>query len=186
MHRLQSRRGFTFLETLVAGGILMSLGLVVVMWLSSVSDLWWTSTTQSQVRTTAEQLINRLTDELKNGTRTAAASPPNATIPASPNNTAITFYLPTSQVIDASGNIQWDAATAIQYVYVPAAQELRRVAGGVPVTLSGGVTSVRFEDSTINAALYTNEIRVILTVQQRSPQQRTMSATATEIVKLRN
>ena len=103
-----------------------------------------------------------------------------------PSNTSITFYLPTSQVIDASGNIQWDAATAIQYIYVPATQELRRVAGGAPVTLSGGVTNIRFEDSTINAALYTNEIRVTLTIQQRSPQQRTLSATATELVKLRN
>ena len=74
------RAGFTLVETMVAGTIMVSMSLIAVLWITGVSDLWWTSNTQSQVRTVAQQTMNRVLAELRSGTRTAAASPPNAVI----------------------------------------------------------------------------------------------------------
>jgi len=189
-----SRCGFTLIETLVVGTIFISMSLIATLWLTGVSDLWWTTTTQAEMRTASQLAINRLLDELRSGTRTAAGSPPNAVIPAAPNNTTVTFYLPAdldpldgnTTIVDSIGNIEWANLAPIQYVFDVPSRQLRRVQGGNTIVLANDVQSVTFEDALINAALSQNEMRITLTLQRPTPQGRTISATTVEIVKLRN
>jgi len=181
----------------VAGGILVSMSLMAALWLSSTMDLWWTSTSQSYVREAAQQAATRMVSELRSATRTAAASPPNATIPAAPGNTTMDFYLPTDLdgnglIIDAVGNTEWNLAapllnpTRVQYVYDAGSRQLQRRQGGQTVVLASGVTAAAFADRGIDGTLRTNEVRVSLTLQARTPNGRTVSASSSEIVKLRN
>lgn len=190
-HRADQSQGFTLVETVVASGILLSLSLIATLWLTGVSDLWWTTTTQSDVRTATQQALSRVVSELRSATRTAAGSPPNAVIPAAPGNTTLTFYLPADVdgnglIIDAAGNTEWNVAAPVQYAYVPAQQRLIRSWAGQQVILATDVTAVAFEDAGLNPTLYQNEVKVTLTLQRVTPQRRTVSATAAEIVKLRN
>lgn len=183
--------GFTLVETMVAGTLLVSLSLIATLWLTGVSDLWWTATTQSDIRSATQQALSRMVSELRSATRTAAGSPPNAVIPAAPGNTTLTFYLPADLdnnglIIDALGNTEWNVANPVQYAYVPAQRRLVRTQAGLQVVLATDVAAVTFTDATLDPSLYQNEVRIALTGQKTTPQRRTVSATAAEIVKLRN
>ncbi len=179
------RRGFTLVEAVVVGGILMSIGLMLALWLIGVSDLWWTSTTLSDSRMSAQLAVSRVVAELRSATRAGAGSPPNVLVAA--GNQSATFYLPAAGVVDANGNLVWNAANPIQYAYVPAQRQLQRVQGGQTVILANKVTSVRFDDSTTDASLGANELRVQLTQQMTTPHGRTLPAVAVnEVVRLRN
>ncbi len=186
-----SAHGFTLVETMVAGTILMSMSLLAALWLTGVSDLWWTAHSQSEARTVSHLAVNRLVAELRSGTRRAGGSPPNAVIPAAPGNIQVTFFLPADldgngTIIDAIGEIEWDNANPVQYVHVPAQLQLQRLQGGLTRVLADGVQSATFEDATVNPALLPDEIRVTLTLQRRTPRGRTVSATSVETLKLRN
>ena len=177
---------------MVAGGIMVSMSLIAMLWLTGVSDLWWTTTTQSDVRMLSQMAVNRMINELRSATVTSgAASPPRVAIPAAPNNTSLTFYLPADVdgnglIVDANGNTEWDVNTPIQYVFVPAQNQLLRVQGAQQVVLANNVTAAAFQNRAMDATLGTNEIRMSLTLQRTTPQRRTITATAVEIVKLRN
>ncbi len=189
--RWMTIRGFTLVETMVAGGILMSMGLITVLWLTGTSSLWWTSTTQAQVRSDVQQSVSRMAAELRSATRAAAGSPPNAVVPATPGNTTITFYLPADAdgdgtIVDAIGNIEWDLANAIQYNYVAASRQIQRVRAGQTTILANNVTSVTFDAANTDATLAPNEMRITLAMQKTTPQGRTVSASSIATVKLRN
>ena len=191
--RTYSRGGFTLIETMVAGSILLSMSLIAMLWLTGVSDLWWTSTTQGEVRTRSQQAVNRIVSELRSATRTAAGAPPNpnAVIPAAPLNTSITFSLPidldlNGLIIDAVGNTERNTAAPIQYVFVPAQQQLLRIQGGQQTVIANDGAAAAFDDRNTLATLSNNEVRVSLSVQRTTPQRRIVSATSVEIVKLRN
>ncbi len=189
--RWVTTRGFTLVETMVASGILLSMGLITVLWLTGTSSLWWTSTTQAQVRSDVQQSISRMAAELRSATRTAAGSPPNAVVPAAPGNTTVTFYLPADAdgdgtIVDAIGNTEWDAANAIQYNYVAASRQIQRVRAGQTTILANDVTSVTFNALNTDATLSPNEMRMTMTMQKTTPHGRTVSATSIATVKLRN
>lgn len=191
MQHTERRYGFTLVETMVAGSLLVSISLAATLWLNGTVELWWTVHTQSDVRVTAQQVMNRMLAELRSATRTGTGSPPNAAIPAAPGNTTMTFYLPTDldgsgTIVDALGNTEWDTLNAIQYVYVPAQRQLVRNLGVATTILANDVQAVTFEDRTIDTALNQREVRIRLTVQKTTPRGQIVSATAVEIVKLRN
>ena len=199
---MRNTRGFTFVETMVASTVFVSVMTLITLWLAGVSNLWSLATTQSDVRIRAQETMNRVVDELRAATRSAAGSPPNATIPASPNNTSVTFYLPVPGVLgssvptDAAGNINWipiDAggnpappAISRQYSYDANQRQLLRTVGGVQAVIANDVSAATFKDRSIDVTLNTNEIQVTLTLQRTTTNGRAVSATATEIVKLRN
>jgi hypothetical protein len=176
---------------MVAGGILLSMSLITVMWLVGVSDMWWTTSTQSHVRTVSQQAVNRMVGELRSGTRTAAGSPPNAVIPAPPNNTTITFYLPTDTdlnglIIDANGNTEWDVAQPVTFTFDAGLGQVQRIQNGQTIVIASGVSAAAFDDRNTLATLAVNEVQISVTVQQTTPQRRTVGGTSVEIVKLRN
>ena len=197
---MRPRAGFTLVETMVAGSLLVSLSLVTMVWMSRAADLWWTSSTQQQAREAVEQATSRMVRELRTGTRAAGASPPNALIPAPPGNTQMEFYLPAdldvgdgnTTIVDAIGNIEWSLApplnnpTRVQYVYNAPSRQLRRIQGGQTVILATNVAAATFADSGIDPSLRANEIRVTLTAQQTTPLRRTVTSTSSQIVRLRN
>ncbi len=192
--------GFTLIETMVAGSLLVSLSVVTMVWLGGAADLWWTSSAQQQAREAVEQASSRMVRELRMGTRAAGASPPNAAIPAPPGNTQMEFYLPAdldpndgnTTIVDAIGNIEWSLApppnnpTRVQYVYDAPSRQLRRIQGGQTVVLANGVTAATFADAGIDPSLRANEIRVTLTAQQTTPLRRAVASTSSQIVRLRN
>jgi len=190
--RRASQNGFTFVELIVAGTLFTVITLIAMLWVTGTMTLWSTTSTQDMLREAAEQTMNRMLSELRNATRTATVSPPNATIPAAPGNTTITFYLPVQNpdgsITDNIGNTQWGlpTPTAIQYTYVPSARQVRRVSGASTIVYGSDVQSLTFDDVTTDASLYSNEVRIALTLQKTTTEQRTVSARATSIVKLRN
>ncbi|MBI3320947.1 MAG: hypothetical protein HYZ91_01615 [Candidatus Omnitrophica bacterium] len=179
------RAGFTLVETLIVGSLLMSISVVLAVWLTGVSDLWWTSSTFSHSQTSVQLAVSRVVAELRSATSSGVSSPPNILIAA--GNASMTFYLPAAGVVDANGNLVWDVANPIQYVYVPAQQQLQRLQGGQTVVLATQVTAIRFDDITTDVSLSANELRVQLTQQMTTPGGRTLPAvTVNEIVRLRN
>jgi prepilin-type N-terminal cleavage/methylation domain-containing protein len=191
MTKTRARSGFTLVETMVVTTILVSISLITTLWLNGISDLWWTTSVQSQLRTFAQQGVSRAVAELRTGTRTGAGSPPNATIPASPNNTSITFYVPTDNdangtIIDAFGNIEWNTVNAVVISYNAGTRQLQRTQNGATTILANDVEAVTFEDVTINNTLNNNEVRINMTLQRTTPQRRVLTANAVEVVKLRN
>lgn len=184
--------GFTFVETLIAGGILVVLASMATLWATGGINLWWTTNTQTDIRMTAQQAIARMASELQNGTRIATAVPsPNIVIPPAPNNTSVTFYLPTDidgngLIVDATGNIEWDMLNPIQYVYDPGTRRILRLGGGQTVVMAHDVQSVQIDDQSTDASLSLNEARLSVVFQTTTPQQRTVSATSTSVLKLRN
>ncbi len=182
-HRRHVRAAFTLVETMVVGGILMSIALVLTLWLNGVSDLWWTSTTFSYSRTSAQLAVNRMVVELRSTTRTAIGTTP---VSVAAGNQSMTFYLPAVGVINATGDLAWDP-TQIVYTYVPAVGQLQRIRNGQMTVLANKVTNVRFDDIGTDASLGADELRVQLTQQMRTPGGRTLPANVVnEIVRLRN
>ena len=191
MARSRPERGFTFVEMMVAGGILVSLSALATLWLAGVSELWSASTTQGDVRLRAQETMNRVVDELRSATLAAGGSPPNASIPAAPDNTSVTFYLPADLdlnglIIDANGNTEWGTLNPVQYAYVAAQRQLVRIAGGQQQVVAHDVSGATFKNRAIDGTLNANEIQITLTLQRTTMKGRALSATATEIVKLRN
>lgn len=189
--RWMTTRGFTLVETMVAGGILLSMSLIAMLWLTGTSSLWWTSTMQAQVRSDVQQSVSRMAAELRSATRAAAGSPPNAVVPAAPGNTTVTFYLPADAdgdgtIVDAIGNTEWDVANAIQYNYIAASRQIQRVRAGQTTILANDVASVTFDALNTDATLSPNEMRMTMTIQKTTPQGRAVSAASIATVKLRN
>ncbi len=187
----RNQRGFTFVETMVASGILLALSSMTLMWMMGGADLWWTTNTQSELRTNVQLATFRLEQDLRNGTRTSVLVPsPNVVIPAPPNNTSLTLYLPTDLdgnllIIDANGNTEW-SVTPVQYTYNAGAKQLLRTAGVVQTVIANDVQAVSFNDVTSDATLSTRHVKITLTLQKKTPQNRTVTATAVSVVKLRN
>ncbi|MCM8824039.1 MAG: hypothetical protein NC822_05125 [Candidatus Omnitrophica bacterium] len=133
-----------------------------------------------------------MTQELEKTTRTSPDIPsPNLSIPSKPNNNSVDFYLPididgNGLIIDALGNTEWDKSNKIQYQYVPGLKQLRRLEKGNQYVIANNVVSIEFEDNSINPVLYNNELKIILTLEKVTPQNRTVSVNLTSIVKLRN
>ena len=191
MGRLRTRAGFTLVETMVTGGLLLSTSLIITLWMNGASELWWVTATQSDVRMKAQQGVQRISDELRSGTRTAPASPPNAVIPAAPNNTQVTFYLPADldangTVVDAIGQTEWGVLSPIVYAYDANTRRILRTQNGTTTQIVQDVQAATFEDRTINNTLNTDEIRITITVQRLTPQRRSLQSTTVETVQLRN
>ena len=203
----ETKTGFTFIETLVTAGILLSLSLIATLWSTQSMDVWWTTNTQNEVRVHLQQALSRLTSDLRGGTRSGKCA--DFSVPAAPGNSAnaadagtttvATFYLPTDVdgnglITDANGNIEWGLPPAncplpidqINYTYVPAQRQLLRVQGAQQVVIAHDVQSVTVDDRSTDATLASNDARVTLTIQKTTPQGRTVLATSTAIVKLRN
>lgn len=188
---MRRERGMSFIEILIASAILMGVALLAMLWLTGSWSLWETATTQSELRHRAQQILGRIAADLRDATRTGTGSPPNVAIPAAPDNTTLTFFLPTDLdgnglITDVGGNTEWDVANPVQFLYVPAQRQLQRLAAGAAQVMASDVSAVAFTDRTIDPQLNLDEVRVTLTLERTTAQQRLVSATAVATVKLRN
>lgn len=184
--------GFILVEALVVIGIIAVIGTIMLSFSIQGSNLWQLITSQSDLRSAACNAMNYMTQELRRATRTSSEIPsPNLTIPSKPNNNSVDFYLPLDMdgngyIIDSIGSTEWDKSNKIQYQYIPGLKQLRRLEKGNHYIIANHVTSIEFEDNSINPLLYNNELKIILTLEKLTPQQRAVSVTLTAIVKLRN
>ncbi len=189
--RARRQAGLTFFEYAVAGTLLAVAGSLLLEFLIRQSDLLHMAETQSDVRSRAHLALEAMMTELRHATRAGGGSPPNVSIPAAPSNTSVTFYLPADLdgnglIINAAGALEWDALAPVQYQYVPAARQLRRVSGAATRVLANDVELVEFRDQTLDASLGADEVRIQLTLRRVTPRGRVIAATDGAIVKLRN
>ena len=185
MQRLSLQRcsGWTLLELAMSGSILLVVIGGVVGFLNQQTDFWEHSTTQTDVRSDLERAMDAMARELRNAQRVTPGTMPSITIPNSPGNTTMTLYIPTA-VDSVTGAITW--SSAIQYAYDPASQQLRRIQDGATRVLAMNVTAATFSDAAIDNTLFSNEARIAVTVQRTTPHRRTVTASASTVVRLRN
>ena len=182
-------RGWTFIEMVVVTVVLIVVITGVLVFLNIQSDFWELSTTQTDTRSDVERAMADMTKELRLARRVTPGVAPNITV--APGNAAITFYVPTDMdgltgVLDSIGNVEWNTANPIQFTYDAASQQLRRIEGGVTRVLANDVTSATFRDQATDNTLLANEVKMALTIQRTTPHRRTVPASATTVVRLRN
>jgi prepilin-type N-terminal cleavage/methylation domain-containing protein len=191
MGRIKNKKGFTLVEILIASSILIILAAIMLTFFIQNITLWQSITNQSDLRSADRNAMNYMTQELRKTTRVSTKNPsPNLTIPSKPNNHSIDFYLPVDLdnngfIFDSTGATEWDKSNKIQYQYVPGQKQLRRLEKGNQHIIANDVTSIEFEDNSINSALYKDELKIILTFG-RLIQGKTVSVSLVSIVKLRN
>lgn len=189
--RRRTCRGMTITEWLVVVVIVLLCSGVILLFLRGELEFVDGSTLQGDVRARNQLALDVVAADLRQATRKAAGSPPNVSIPAAPSNTGLTLYRPADlnadgRIVDNTGAIEWDTAAPVQYQYDSAAQQLLRIGGGVTRVVAHHVTGVTFEDKTIDPSLGSNEIRVRVTMQETTSHQRTLTASNSTVIRLRN
>ncbi len=187
----RAQHGFTLVEILVASSMALVVSGVLFEFFVHHADFLDTAAMESDLRSQVQLAVDDMLKELRHATRAAAGTPPNISIPAAPNNTRLTCYLPgdldgNGMIIDAAGNLEWVTANPVQYQYDAPSQQLRRIDNTGTRVLANHVSSVSFEDRSIDASLLTDEVRIRLTLQDTTPHGRTLSASETTLIKLRN
>ena len=184
--------GFTLVEILVASAIFIAtLGIIYGIYFSGL-DIWEIGRYQAELQAQARIALNNMVSELRNATRTSTQNPsPNLSIPSTPNNKNIYFYLPEDKnndglITDSDGNIEWNTNNLIEYQYIPGQKVLRRLEKDVQTILAQDVTDVQFIDIDIDPTLFINELRIILTLGKTTPRQRNISITLSSTIALRN
>ena len=182
-----SRKGITLVELIVAFVIVAIGGAILMLFLRNQTDLMETSSAYGSVRTRAELAVGNMSDELRLATRKGAGSPPNLSIAGN----ALTFYVPTDadgdgRIVDASGSIEWNVASPVQYIYDAGTQQLNRTQGAATRILAHHVSGVTFSDKSIDGTLNDDEVKIQLSVQETTQHQRAALATVATVIKLRN
>lgn len=185
-------RGFTLFEILVASVIfVMVMGISYSIYISGY-DAWDTAVYQTDLQAQARLALNFMVQELRNATRTSTQNPsPNLSIPSTPNNKTMMFYLPEDKdgdglITDSNGQIEWNTSDAIHYQYIPGLKVLRRLEKGVQRIFAQDVSDVQFIDMDIDSSLHMDELRIVLSLNKTTPRQRNISITLSSIVALRN
>jgi len=184
--------GFSLIEALLSVVIFVVLSLLMAQFFIQASDVWQSTTYDTELRSAARNAMALMANELHCATRTSAIFPSaNLTVPAAPNNHNLTFYLPqdidgNGLILNATGSTEWDIVHPVQYHYAEADKELRRVANSTSTILCRDVANVEFEDNAINPSLYNDELRVLLTLQKMTPFHRNITVNLRSIIKLRN
>lgn len=190
MKRVKGRDGFTLVEVLVASSVFVIVGGAIISLFIYGSNIWQLAITQNQLRSGASTAMYYMTQELQNATNTSNQNPsPNLSIPAAPNNTSITFFLPsTTSRTRSDGSTNWNTGTSntINYQYTSASQQLNRTVGiGAAKTICDNVAAVTFENRAINPILNSDELKITLTVSKNTLMG-IKSMTMISIIKLRN
>ncbi len=191
---IRNHRGFSFAEMMVASAIFMSSAVVFLMFMSQNSESWQTTSIQQGLVSDIEKAAAEVNRELRNATRSAAGSPPNATRVSA---TDFRFYLPgdvdgNGTILDATGNIEWATVNQIQYFYDAGTRRLlrRTLQAGVPVgtdrVIASDVTAAAFADQASDATLLSDEIRLTLTTARTTVKNRTLTSSVNSISRLRN
>lgn len=192
MRVFREKRGFSLAEMLMAIALFTVISSIVLIFFIQATNLWQEITSQSDLRSAARNALSFMSQELRNATRTSTKNPsPNIAINSMPNNHSIDFYLPADldnngSIINAIGDTEWDTSNKIQYQYVPGLNMLRRLEKGNQYIIANGVSSIEFEDHSIDSALFNNEVRIKLTLERAILLNKTVSVTAVSVVKLRN
>ena len=188
----KNNQGFTLVEILMASAIfIVMLEIIYGIYFSGL-DIWEISHEQAYLQAQARIALNYMVSELRNATRTSTQNPPpNLSIPSTPNNKDIYFYLPEDKdhdglITDANGQIEWDTNNKIHYQYIPGQKILRRLEKGEQRDFAGDVSDVQFIDIDIDQTLAIDELKIILTLSKTTPKKRNVSVTLTSIVALRN
>lgn len=185
------KKGLTLTELVVAFAITGIAGTLLLGFLQQQNDFLENSVIQGDIRTKAQIALDVMANELRQATRKAAGSPPNATITDVNGNPTLTFYVPADvngdgRIIDGAGNIEWDTVQSIQYQYNAALKQIIRTQGAATHVIATHVNSASFQDQTSNALLNANEIRLQMTFQEQTSHRRIPTATVATVVTLRN
>ncbi|PIU40976.1 MAG: hypothetical protein COS99_07885 [Candidatus Omnitrophica bacterium CG07_land_8_20_14_0_80_42_15] len=190
--RLKYSRGFTLIEVLLSVVLTLIVVGFMYQWYIAGWNLWESNDTKVYLQGQTRSAMRLMVMELRNTTRTSTQNPsPNLSIPSTPNNNSIQFYLPIDKdsnglITDANGQVEWDTSNKIKYDYIPGQHILRRLEGGQQRILAKDVTDVSFSDITIDPALGINEVKITLTVNKTVARNRQLSFTLQTVVRVRN
>lgn len=189
--RRAGRQGWTLVEAVLVTVLFLVVMAGIMLFLNTQSDFWEYSTTQVDGRSDVERAVAEMAKELRLARRVTPGVAPNITIPSAPGNTTITFFVPTDMdgsngVLDSTGNVEWNTNHPIQFTYDAASQQLQRIEGGATRVLGTDITSATFSDQAIDSTVLSNEVKIAATLQRITPHRRTVTVSATTIVKLRN
>jgi len=186
------KKGMTLIEVLLATAILATvLGGLYGTYLSGLK-VWEDARERADLQAQARLAMDVMVNELRNATRTSTQNPsPNLSIPSSPNNKQIQFYLPADKdgdglITDNQGDIEWATNNMIHYQFVPGQKKLRRLEQGVERILANDVSDVAFSDIGIDPTLALTELKIVLTLSKTTTKGRNVTFTLTSLVRLRN
>lgn len=188
----KEKRGISLVEVLVVAVIFSIMGSVLINAYIQGTRMWNLIATNSDLRIVAHLAMNNMVNELRRTTRTSTGNPsPNLVIPSKPNNNSVDFYLPkdlddNGLIIDGLGNTEWETNNKIQYQYIPGQKRLRRLEKGQQLIIANDVELIEFEDASITPSLYNDELKIALTLSRNTRDGRTVTASVSSIVKLRN
>ncbi len=174
-------KGFTVVEVLMASGIAVVLLGMAVQMSMNISDASELASVQTELRSEIQRAMDQMVRELR------STAPSRLTVQAGPS---LVFSVPgdidgDQSILDNLGNIEWPAGNSITY-QLAAGQQLVRVQGATQRVLANNVPNVTFDNSTTNPALFTNEVRIRLTLQRTTQRQRQVTISGTAVVRLRN
>jgi prepilin-type N-terminal cleavage/methylation domain-containing protein len=183
-------RGFTLIESLIVAVILTALFSITTQFFIQTSNVWQSTTTESDLRLAARGAIEEMSNDLRYATRLSNQTAPSILIPLKPNNNNLTFYLPNESTrYNYDGDIIWEtgASNTIIYQRNATSNTLDKVVGSsTPEVVACNVTGVEFEDVAINPDLYSDEVRVILVLQKTTPLKKNVTVSLSSIINLRN
>ena len=167
--------GFTLVEVLIATFIFLILSTIMLLFFMQGSNTSLMVSSQSDLRSIGRNALDYMTQEMR------STSVSNVIIPAAPNNTSITFFIPkdidgNGSIINSAGITEWDTSGG----------QLRRTSQGVTRVLATDVSSIQFENKSMDSSLGDSEIKVTLTLSRRVLQGRMVSVPLVYIIKLRN
>ena len=184
--------GFTIVEALVSTAIFVFALSLMYSSLFSGMDTWEIGSIKADIQERGQIALRNMINELRQATNTSSQTPsPNVVIPASPNNTQITFYLPADidgdgLLTDTSGDIEWDITNPIQFQFISAQNRLVRIEGVTQKVLALNVEGIEFYDITIDPTLALQEVRINMTLTEPTPKGRDISIALSSIAGLRN
>lgn len=188
-----NKHAFTFIELLIASAVFITMLAAVYGLYFSGIELRQTTEDKAELESRAKRAVFRMVSELMGATRTSTQNPsPNLSIVSGPNQKIIKFHLPDDKDEDGyltdedDGTIEWDTNNPIEYQFIRGLRLLRRLEKGERITIAQDVSDVDFFDITSDSSLGVNEVKIVLTLEKTGSRNRTVTATVTSVVCLRN
>ncbi|MBN1587558.1 MAG: hypothetical protein JW937_09070 [Candidatus Omnitrophica bacterium] len=185
--------GLSVMEVMVSTAILSGILIALAMIQVSGKDMYEIGQARADMQAQARNAIQRIGDDLRNATVTSAGIPsPNLQIAAAPpNNTGLTFSIPSDLdgnglITDANGQLEWDTGNPITYQFLADTSQLVRRQGANTTVLANNVQSVEFFNFMMDSGLEREELRIDLTLVKTTGTQRVITYDYSTVIQVRN
>lgn len=179
------RKSFTMVEVLIVTAIMAVLGAAISLSMVHMNSFFRSEEALSKLQAESRKIKRYLSNELRTTDRAQIVITKNS--PFAGTDT-IQFPVPRSDIATSWDPADlWDAdLVTLAIVQNGADNILTRTQAGVAQTYTKNVSSIRFIDSTQDATLALNELRVIITFNITDKNNRSYVRAETSIINMRN